>query len=116
MKRTVSATGEEINYEWSDYNRLLKVTSTVSGVLQENKYDIDGIRDRKPDKNGNTAIESPMGYMTTASRPRNASSNASANQMSGSGRASTSGQVRRNLPGDIHAGTKLNKRRLIDEP
>ena len=75
-KRTVAATGEEINYEWSDYNRLLKVTSTVNGVLQENKYDIDGIRDRKTDKNGNTAIEYPIGYMTTASRPRNASSNA----------------------------------------
>ncbi len=75
-KRTVAATGEEINYEWSDYNRLLKVTSTVNGVLQEAKYDIDGIRDRRTDKNGNTAIEYPLGYMTTASRPRDASSNA----------------------------------------
>lgn len=62
-KRTATATGEEFKDEWSDYDRLLKGTSTVNGVFQENTYDTGGIWHG----NGAAATEEPIGHITTAS-------------------------------------------------
>ena len=62
-KRTVTAPGEEFKDEWSDYDRLLKGTSTVNGVFQENTYDIGRIRDG----NGAAAIEGLIGHITSNS-------------------------------------------------
>ena len=63
LKRTATTTGEEFKDEWSDYDRLLKGTSTVNGVFQENTYDTGGIWHG----NGAAATEEPIGHITTAS-------------------------------------------------
>ena len=75
-KRTIVDTSEEIDYEWTEFDRLKSVESSANGQLQEAKYNIDGLRHRKTDKNGNSSEEYGVGIGTTASAPSSSSSNA----------------------------------------
>lgn len=62
-KRTIASTSEEIDYAWTEFDRLKAVDSSVSGHMQDSRYNIDGLRHRKLDANG------------AASAPGNGSSN-----------------------------------------
>ena len=73
-KRTLAATGEEISMEWTDFDRLKAVDSSVSGHMQDSRYNIDGLRHRKTDKNGNSSEEYGVGISTSASAPGSGSS------------------------------------------
>ena len=80
-KRTLASTSEEISYEWTDFEsrrryevRLKTVESNQNGHLQEARYNVDGLRKRKLDKNGNSSKEFATGISTSASRPGNSSS------------------------------------------
>ena len=75
-KRTIVDTSEEIDYEWTEFDRLKSVESSVNGQMQEARYNIDGLRHRKTDKNGNSSEEYGVGIGTTASAPSSSSSNA----------------------------------------
>ena len=82
-KRTLASTSEEISYEWTDFEsrrryevRLKTVESNQNGHLQEARYNVDGLRKRKLDKNGNSSKEFATGISTSASRPGNSSSSA----------------------------------------
>ena len=48
--RTRSDTGETLTYKWSDIDRMLRVESSVDGRKQDNRFDVDGLRRRKMDK------------------------------------------------------------------
>ena len=48
--------------------------SNQNGHLQEARYNVDGLRKRKLDKNGNSSKEFATGISTSASRPGNSSS------------------------------------------
>ena len=78
-KRTIAATGEEISYEFSEFDRLKRVESDLGGNvtrLQDARYGVDGLRNRKLDKGGNSSEEYGVGITTAASAPGSASSNA----------------------------------------
>lgn len=70
--------GNETEYEWSDWDRLLYLQSGPFGFvrerLQDNRYDVNGLRKRKLDKNGNSSLEYDVGISTSASRPGAANS------------------------------------------
>ena len=61
-------TGEEITFQWSDYDRLLRVESDQTGRKQDNRYDFNGIRKRKLDINGNSSREYTASISTSSSR------------------------------------------------
>ena len=61
-------TGEEISFQWSDYDRLLRVESDTTGRKQDNRYDVNGIRKRKLDINGSSSREYTAGIATSTSR------------------------------------------------
>ena len=69
IKRTLAATSHVTDYDWTDFDRLKKVTSSSSGTLQEARYDVGGLRERKTDKNGNSSVEYALGISTSASEP-----------------------------------------------
>jgi RHS repeat-associated protein len=68
-KRTVAATGEEISMEWTDFDRLKRVESDQNGRMQDARYDVDGLRERKLDRQGNSSQEYGVGINTSASTP-----------------------------------------------
>ena len=70
--RTKVATGETIHYEWDDFDRLRRVRSAIgptatSTVSEHNRYDANGLRKRKLDKNGNSSLEFSAGITTASS-------------------------------------------------
>lgn len=75
-KRIVASTGEEISYEFSDFDRLKRVESDTNGRLQDARYDVDGLRERKLDRQGNSSLEYGVGISTSASTPGSKFSNA----------------------------------------
>jgi RHS repeat-associated protein len=68
-KRTIAATGEEIEMSWSDFDRLKRVESDQNGRMQDARYDVDGLRERKLDRQGNSSEEYGVGISTSASTP-----------------------------------------------
>lgn len=79
ISRTDEITGETIRYTWSGFDRLLKVQSEDNGLLTStakeiNRYDINGIRKRKMDKNGNGSSEFAASISTLTSKPLSSTS------------------------------------------
>jgi RHS repeat-associated protein len=79
--RTNADTGEVITYEWSDFDRLLRVSSAIGGtptatVKESNRYDVNGIRKRKMDRNGNGSKEFTAGISTASSKAASSGSSA----------------------------------------
>ena len=79
--RTIVATSEEIEFLWDEFDRLARVQSDINGRMQDNRYDIDGLRKRKlanevlPQvKNGNSSTEHNVGISTSTSTPLTGSS------------------------------------------
>ena len=64
-----SDTGETVSVQWDDFDRLVRISSSSQGRLQDNRYDVNGIRNRKLDKNGNSSLEYDVGISMSASRP-----------------------------------------------
>ncbi|MFA7484158.1 MAG: RHS repeat-associated core domain-containing protein [Vulcanimicrobiota bacterium] len=75
-KRTLASTSEEIDYTWTEFDRLEQVDSSANGRMQVNRYDTDGLRERKLDKNGNSSVEFGVGISTSASAPGSSTSTA----------------------------------------
>ena len=75
-KRTIASTSEEIDYTWTEFDRLKRVESDTNSRLQDARYNVDGLRHRKLDKNGNSSEEYGVGISTSASAPGSVSSNA----------------------------------------
>ena len=75
-RRTIAATGEEIELSWSDFDRLKRVESDINGRMQDARYDVDGLRKRKLDKNGNSSVEHGLGITASVSKPGSRFSNA----------------------------------------
>lgn len=73
-KRTLTSTGENVDYSWTEFDRLKIVESSVEGKLQKGRYDINGLRSGKTDKNGNSSKEYGVGITTSASVPGSPSS------------------------------------------
>ena len=73
-KRTLVGDGEEVSYEWTDYDRLKRVESNQNGRMQDARYGVDGLRNRKLDKNGNSSKEYGVGISTSVSVPSSTTS------------------------------------------
>jgi len=67
--RSRSDTGEVISIKWDDFDRMMRISSSTEGRLQDNRYDVNGLRSRKLDKNGNSSLEYDVGISTTSLRP-----------------------------------------------
>ncbi len=81
LTRTNELTDEVTTYQWNDFNKLVKVSSAISGVptstvKASNRYDLQGIRRWKKDKNDNTSNEFTAGISTVASKAANSDSSA----------------------------------------
>jgi RHS repeat-associated protein len=81
LTRTNELTDEVITYAWDDFDRLIKVSSAISGtptttVKEHNRYGVDGIRKRKLDKSGNSSTEYTAGISTVASKAASSGSSA----------------------------------------
>jgi RHS repeat-associated protein len=81
LTRTNEITDEVITYGWNDFDRLIRVSSADSGgptstVKENNRYDINGIRKRKLDKNGSGSHEYTAGISTVSSKAVSSSSSA----------------------------------------
>lgn len=68
--------GETITYTWSEHDRLLRVSSNVNGRMQDNRYNVNGIRKRKLAKDGNSSTEYSAGISTVASKAATSGSSA----------------------------------------
>ncbi len=68
--------GETITYKWNDFDRLVEARSDVAGRLQGSRYDVNGIRKRKLDKNHNSSREYTAGITTSAAKPGTSGSSA----------------------------------------
>ena len=75
-KRTLVASGEEVSYEWTDFDRLKRVKSNQTVRMQDARYDVDGLRVQKLDKNGNSSREYGVGISASASVPASSTSTA----------------------------------------
>ena len=73
-KRILVSTSEEISFTWSEFDRLQRVQSDQHGRKQDARYDVDGLRERKLDKNGNSSQEYGVGVSTSTSKPLTSSS------------------------------------------
>lgn len=73
-RRTIAGTSEQLDYTWTDFDRLMSVESSQNGTLQEARYGADGLRDQKIDSNGNSSEEHGVGIMTLSSSPTSGSS------------------------------------------
>ncbi len=67
LTRTDQVTTEVISYGWDDFDRLLSVSSSISGRKQDNRYHTEGIRKRKLDINDNVSNEYSAAISTAAS-------------------------------------------------
>jgi RHS repeat-associated protein len=66
--RTDEITNEVISFDWDDFDRLLRVSSDVSGRKQDNRYHTEGLRKRKLDINDDCSNEYAAGIATAASK------------------------------------------------
>ncbi len=73
-KRILASSGEEISFKWTDFDRLERIESDQEGRMQDARYDVDGLRERKLDKNGNSSVEYGVGITTSASKPASSTS------------------------------------------
>lgn len=72
LTKRISNNGDEASFEWSDFDRLHRVEEESGGQatrLQDNRYDLGGLRNRKLDKNGNSSFEHGFGISGSTSTP-----------------------------------------------
>jgi RHS repeat-associated protein len=90
VTRTNELTNEVITYGWDDHDRLVKVSSAISGtptstVKEHNRYGVDGIRKRKLDRNGNASSEYTAGISTAVDKAGTSSTKPTISYIMGAG-------------------------------
>ncbi len=76
IMRVNELTGEETEFLWDDFDKLIRVSSDISGRKQDNRYDVSGIRKRKLDGSGNSSSEYTAGISTALSKAATSDSTA----------------------------------------